>query len=112
MREHDHLDRIPSTAPSSPRRSSASETPHVSSRAKRASKVLAIVAVRVPNRARMPAAMGPPVSLKTAIGTYPYTRALKDGTVSNPRVKLERVDVVPVNRACRPMRNDAAYHAS
>ena len=60
----------------------------------------------------MPAAMGPPVSLKTAIGTYPYTRPLKDGTVSSPRLRLEHVEVVPVNRAFRPMVNDLAYDAS
>src|SRR5207253_1731092 len=112
MRGQDHIGRIPSTAPTSPSRSSASETAHVSSRASRATQVSAIVAVRVPNRARMPAAMGPAVSVKTAVGTYPYTRPLKDGTVSSPRLRLEHVEVVPVNRAFRPMVNDLAYDAS
>ena len=60
----------------------------------------------------MPAAMGPAVSVKTAVGTYPYTRPLKDGTVSSPRLRLEHVEVVPVNRAFRPMVNDLAYDAS
>ena len=53
-----------------------------------------------------------PVTLKTAIGTYPYTRPLKDGTVSSPRVCLAHVEIVPANRAFRPMVNQLAYDVS
>jgi 4,5-dihydroxyphthalate decarboxylase len=52
------------------------------------------------------------VTLKTAIGTYPYTRPLKDGTVSSPRVCLAHVEIVPANRAFRPMVNQLAYDVS
>jgi 4,5-dihydroxyphthalate decarboxylase len=56
--------------------------------------------------------MPPPLSLKTVIGTYPYTRPLKDGRISSPRVCLEHVEVVPANRAFRPMVNQLAYDVS
>jgi hypothetical protein len=36
--------------------------------------------------------MAVPLTLKTAIGTYPHTRPLKDGTISSPRVCLDHVD--------------------
>ena len=52
------------------------------------------------------------LTLKTAIGMYPYTRPLKDGTVTSPRVALEHAEVVPANRAFRPMVNQLAYDAS
>jgi 4,5-dihydroxyphthalate decarboxylase len=56
--------------------------------------------------------MAPMLTLKTAIGTYPYTRPLKDGTVSSPRLCLEHVEIVPANRAFRPMVNQLAYDVS
>jgi 4,5-dihydroxyphthalate decarboxylase len=56
--------------------------------------------------------MSEPVTLKTAIGTYPYTRPLKDGSVSSPRLCLEHVEVSPANRAFRPMVNQLAYDVS
>jgi 4,5-dihydroxyphthalate decarboxylase len=56
--------------------------------------------------------MAPQLTLKTAIGTYPYTRPLKDGTVSSPRVCLTHVEIVPANRAFRPMVNQLAYDVS
>jgi 4,5-dihydroxyphthalate decarboxylase len=51
-------------------------------------------------------------TLKTAIGTYPYTRPLKDGSVSSPWLSLDHVEVVPANRAFRPMVNQLAYDVS
>jgi 4,5-dihydroxyphthalate decarboxylase len=53
-----------------------------------------------------------PLTVKTAIGTYPYTRPLKDGTIGSPRLCLEYVEVVPVNRAFRPMVNELVYDVS
>jgi 4,5-dihydroxyphthalate decarboxylase len=53
-----------------------------------------------------------PHSLSTAIGSYAYTRPLKDGTVTSPRLTLEHKNVVPANRAFRPMVNDLAYDVS
>jgi 4,5-dihydroxyphthalate decarboxylase len=53
-----------------------------------------------------------PLTLKTAIGTYPYTRPLKDGAVTSPRVCFDHVDVAPANRAFRPMVNQLAYDVS
>jgi 4,5-dihydroxyphthalate decarboxylase len=56
--------------------------------------------------------MATPLTLKTAIGTYPYTRPLKDGSIDSPRVCLDHVEVVPANRAFRPMVNLLAYDVS
>ena len=56
--------------------------------------------------------MAAPLSLKTAIGTYPHTVPLKDGSVTSPRVCLDHVEVVPANRAFRPMVNQLAYDVS
>lgn len=41
--------------------------------------------------------------LKTAIATYPHTKALKDGTVTAPGVQLEHVDITPITVAFRRM---------
>jgi 4,5-dihydroxyphthalate decarboxylase len=41
--------------------------------------------------------------LKTAIATYPHTKALKDGTVTVPGVQLEHVDITPITAAFRRM---------
>ena len=56
--------------------------------------------------------MAAPLTLKTAIGTYPHTVPLKNGAVTNPRVCLDHVEVVPANRAFRPMVNELAYDVS
>lgn len=53
-----------------------------------------------------------PLALKTAMGTYPHTLPLKDGRVTSPRLVLDHVDVVPANRAFRPMVNQLAYDVS
>lgn len=42
-------------------------------------------------------------TLKTAIATYPHTKALKDGTVAPPDVRLEHVEVSPIVGAFRRM---------
>jgi len=41
--------------------------------------------------------------LKTAIATYPHTKALKDGTVILPGVKLDHVEITPIRNALRRM---------
>ncbi len=53
-----------------------------------------------------------PHTFTIAIGTYPHTRPLKDGTVSSERLSLAYADVVPANRAFRPMVNDLKYDVS
>ncbi|GAC1321262.1 MAG: ABC transporter substrate-binding protein [Chloroflexota bacterium] len=52
------------------------------------------------------------LALKTAIGSYPHTRPLKDGTITSPRICLDHVEVVPANRAFRPMVNESRYDVS
>jgi 4,5-dihydroxyphthalate decarboxylase len=56
--------------------------------------------------------MAAPLTLKTAIGSYRHTRPLKDGSVSSPRLCLDHVEVVPANRAFRPMVNQLTYDVS
>jgi 4,5-dihydroxyphthalate decarboxylase len=56
--------------------------------------------------------MAASLTLKTAIGTYKHTVPLKDGSVTSPRVCFDHVEVVPANRAFRPMVNQLAYDAS
>jgi 4,5-dihydroxyphthalate decarboxylase len=41
--------------------------------------------------------------LRTAIATYPHTKALKDGTVTVPGIPLEHVDISPITGAFRRM---------
>jgi 4,5-dihydroxyphthalate decarboxylase len=41
--------------------------------------------------------------LKTAIATYPHTKALKDGTVSVPGIQFEHVEISPIIGAFRRM---------
>jgi len=41
--------------------------------------------------------------LKTAIATYPHTKALKDGSVTAPGLKFEHLEVSPIVRAFRRM---------
>jgi 4,5-dihydroxyphthalate decarboxylase len=51
-------------------------------------------------------------SFTTAIGSYPHTRPLKDGSVTSERLSLQHVEVVPANRAFRPMVNELKYDIS
>jgi len=50
--------------------------------------------------------------LSTAIGSYPHTAPLKDGRVTSNRLKLDHVEITPVNRAFRPMVNELIYDVS
>jgi 4,5-dihydroxyphthalate decarboxylase len=43
------------------------------------------------------------ITLKTAIRTYAYTKALKDGTVTAPGIELEHIEVNPITAAFRRM---------
>jgi 4,5-dihydroxyphthalate decarboxylase len=54
----------------------------------------------------MPAA---PLRLSTVMGDYPHTLPLKDGRIASPRLQLDFQNVVPANRAFRPMVNQLAY---
>lgn len=56
--------------------------------------------------------MAEQLTLKTVIASYPHTRPLKDGRVTSPRVCLDYADVVPANRAFRPMVNQLTYDVS
>ena len=40
--------------------------------------------------------------LKTAIATYPHTKALKDGTVTAPGLQFEHLEVSPIVRGLPP----------
>ena len=53
-----------------------------------------------------------PLTLKTAIGTYPHTVPLKNGSITSARVCFDHVEVVPANRAFRPMVNQLTYDVS
>ncbi|MEO8716182.1 MAG: ABC transporter substrate-binding protein [Acetobacteraceae bacterium] len=53
--------------------------------------------------------MTTPLVLRTAIGNYGHVRALKDRTVESDRVRLDFVDVEPVNRAFRRMVRDLEF---
>jgi 4,5-dihydroxyphthalate decarboxylase len=57
-------------------------------------------------------AVGAPHTFRTAIGSYPHTLPLKDGRVTSARLCLEHIEVVPANRAFRPMVNELAYDVS
>jgi len=46
------------------------------------------------------------------LGQYPHTAPLRDGRVTSTQVRLDVQDIVPVNRAFRPMVNDLAYDIS
>jgi 4,5-dihydroxyphthalate decarboxylase len=50
-----------------------------------------------------------PVALRAALGAYPHTRALRDGRVASPRLRLDLAEVSPVNRAFAPMVREGRY---
>ena len=62
--------------------------------------------------AKIPAMVAAPRTLTTAIGSYPHTRPLKDGSITSDRLRLDHREVVPANRAFRPMVNQLAYDVS
>jgi len=47
--------------------------------------------------------------LKTVLGTYPHTKALKDGSVTHAGITLDFQDVSPVHKAFAPMVRNEAY---
>jgi 4,5-dihydroxyphthalate decarboxylase len=55
---------------------------------------------------------GAPLRLSTVMGSYPHTLPLKARQVTSPRLELDFQDVVPANRAFRPMVNQLAYDVS
>ena len=45
----------------------------------------------------------PPTALRTVLGNYPHTLALKRGEIASPSVRLDFVDVKPTHLAFKPM---------
>ena len=41
--------------------------------------------------------------MQIAIGTYDHTKALKDGTVTSPKISFDFIEVSPITRAFRHM---------
>jgi 4,5-dihydroxyphthalate decarboxylase len=54
----------------------------------------------------------PPSALKTAIDTYPHTRALKDGSVTPDGYSLDHVEVSPIIAAFRRMIRNMEFDVS
>ena len=50
-----------------------------------------------------------PLTLRTALGDYPNTRALRDGRVASDLFRLEFASVSPVNRAFAPMVREGRF---
>src|ERR1700678_2631857 len=44
-----------------------------------------------------------PLSLSVAVGAYPHTEALKSGRIASAELRLDFVEVAPINRAFAPM---------
>lgn len=51
-------------------------------------------------------------ALRTAIMAYPTTRALIDGRVASPHLRLDIVEVEPIHRAFAPMAQKQSYDVS
>jgi len=56
--------------------------------------------------------MNEPTTLRIAIGNYPHTLPLKRGEIASPWLKLDFVEVKPMNKAFKPMVREHAYDAS
>ena len=52
------------------------------------------------------------VTLNACFGTYPHTRALKEGAITSDRVKLQFTEIDPVNRAFMPMAREQKFDLS
>ncbi len=52
------------------------------------------------------------VTLNACFGSYPHTRALKEGDVKSDRVKLQFTEINPVNRAFMPMAREQKFDLS
>jgi 4,5-dihydroxyphthalate decarboxylase len=50
--------------------------------------------------------------LRTAIGNYPHTAALRDGRISSDRLILDFVEIAPINRAFAPMLREHRFDVS
>jgi 4,5-dihydroxyphthalate decarboxylase len=50
--------------------------------------------------------------MQIAIGTYEHTKALKDGSVTSPRISFDFIEVSPITRAFRHMAAGLAYDVS
>ncbi len=50
--------------------------------------------------------------MQIAIGTYDHTRALKDGSVTSPKISFDFIEVSPITRAFRHMAAGLAYDVS
>jgi 4,5-dihydroxyphthalate decarboxylase len=61
-----------------------------------------------PNTVAAPA----PLALRAAIGTYPATRALKDGTVRSDLLRLDLADIPVISRAFAPMVREGRFDVS
>ena len=53
-----------------------------------------------------------PVVLRTALGAYPHTAALRDGRVTSDQLRLDFAEVSPVNRAFAPMVREGRFDVS
>ena len=56
--------------------------------------------------------MTAPVTLRAAIGDYPHTRAIKDGTLSGEGVAFDFAAIDPIHAAFAPMVRDLAFDLS
>jgi 4,5-dihydroxyphthalate decarboxylase len=56
--------------------------------------------------------MSHPQRLSAALMTYPHTRALKSGEITDPAIELVFEDVEPIHRAFAPMARRQAYNVS
>jgi 4,5-dihydroxyphthalate decarboxylase len=53
-----------------------------------------------------------PLTLRAAIGTYPATRALKDGTVRSDLLRLDLAEIPVISRAFAPMVREGRFDVS
>ena len=56
--------------------------------------------------------MAEAVHLLTALGTYPHTRAIKNGSLASPEVAFDLAEVEPIHTAFAPMVRRQAYELS
>lgn len=54
----------------------------------------------------------PPLHLKTVLKRYPHTERLIAGEITDPRVRLDFVNVDPIYRAFAPMARAQVYDVS
>ncbi len=51
-------------------------------------------------------------TLNVCFGTYPHTKALKDGRIASDRVAMSFTEINPVNRAFMPMAREQKFDVS